>query len=107
MASPTMKAPTKGGLNFYEIIIKLGLEKIFNNLKNEAVKNEMKNYKLVKNVCCPVCETTENNYTKLYTCSHHCCYNCFNEWKLYKNNYPICRAENYSDPFFYDIDPIY
>ena len=87
--------PIKEGLLYYDILINLGYQKIFNKLKEEAIINEMKNFELIKNVSCPVCISSEvNNYKGLYKCCHHTCYECYIQWK--NKTCPMCRApDNY------------
>ena len=91
-AGPT---PLKNALSYNDIIINLGYEKVFNTLRDEAIKNEMKKYKMIKNDFCPVCLDDEiDNYSGLYKCSHHICYDCFIKWNI--RTCPICRAnDNY------------
>ena len=85
----------KNGLSYLDIIKRLEYEKIFNVLRNEAIKNEMKNYKKIKNECCPVCLSSDvDNFKGLYKCCHHICYECYDSWKI--KSCPICRAsDNY------------
>ena len=87
----------KGGLSYLDIIHKLGYEKIFETLRNEAIRNEMRKYKKIKNVSCPVCLSSNvDNFKGLYKCIHHICYDCYDKWKI--KTCPICRAnDNYID----------
>ena len=85
--------PIKKGLSYYDIIVNLEYQKIFNKLKEEAINNEMRNFELIKNEFCPVCLSTEvKNYKGLYKCCHHSCYNCYMQWKT--RTCPLCRAKD-------------
>ena len=85
----------KSGLSYLDIIKKLGYDKIFDNLKKEAIRNELRKFIKIKNACCPVCLSSDvDNFKGLYKCSHHICYDCYDKWKI--KTCPICRAnDNY------------
>lgn len=87
--------PIKNSLSYLEVIESLGFTKIFNVLKEEAIRNEMKKFKIAPNETCPCCLSDEiNNYIGLYKCSHHTCYDCYINWQ--SKTCPICRAgDNY------------
>ena len=87
----------KGGLSYLDIIKKLKYDKIFEALRKEAISNEMKKFKRIKNEWCPVCLSSDvDNFKGLYKCIHHICYDCYDKWKA--KTCPICRAsDNYID----------
>jgi hypothetical protein len=62
-------------------------------LKNEAEPLYYADKQLIKNVCCPVCLSSDvNNFKGFYSCSHHICNACYCGWKNGANTCPLCRA---------------
>ena len=83
--------PIQGAEKPIDIIIRLGFENIFNNLRKEAIKTHLKEKIYIK--CeCPCCLTIDDNYEGLYKCNHNICFECYSKWTI--KTCPICRAEN-------------